>query len=251
MNVNQKLKTHYAVKTTPLEIKDIDTRSRKVSGYFAAFDSIDSDNDVIRKGAFLKSLQENGVDSSSNRRIAHLRNHDWEQQIGKLEELREDEYGLFFVSSMGRSTHGNDAFLDYQDGILREHSIGFNYIQDKISEVSDSRVDGGFFYEVREVKLWEGSAVTFGANSLTPVIDVAKGENEYNATIKKLAEITEGIYNALKNGKGTDARLENLEFKIKQVQQLTESLKSLEPSIKDTLTKKPNKEENLFDYMLK
>lgn len=239
--IEQKIKDNiYGVKTISLDIKDIDTRARTVSGYFASFDTIDSDNDIIRRGAFSKSIQENGVESSGNRKIAHLRNHDWDRQIGKLERLEEDEKGLFFVSSMGRSTEGNDAFLDYQDGILREHSIGFNYIPDKIKFIEDIRVEGGGYFEVTEVKLWEGSGVTFGANSLTPVIDVAKGEDEYNVTLKKLKEVNDSINNALKNGKGTDQRLENLEIKFKQSQQLIKSLESMKPSVKDTLKQEPN-----------
>lgn len=248
--IDQKLKGHfYGVKTVPLRIKDIDTRERTVSGYFASFDSIDSDQDVIRRGAFTKSIQENGPDSSSNRKIAHLRNHDWDRQIGKILELREDETGLFFRSSLGRSTEGNDAFLDYQDEILREHSIGFNYIPDKINFVEDIRTPEGGFFEVTEVKLWEGSGVTFGANSLTPVIDVAKGETDHNVTLKRLNELSSSFYGAIKNGKGTDDRLINLEVQFKQIQQLINSLENSQPSIKDTLKGEP-KTKSFLDSLI-
>ena len=92
MKIEDKLKNHhYGVKTIDVKISDVDLKSRQVKGYFASFDTLDSDRDVIRKGAFAKSIQENGVDSAGNRKIAHLRNHDWEQQIGKLTELGEDE----------------------------------------------------------------------------------------------------------------------------------------------------------------
>jgi len=66
----------YGVKSHSLILKDLDEGSRSVSGYFASFDTLDSDNDIIRKGAFTKSIQERGVKSTSNRQIAHLRNHD-------------------------------------------------------------------------------------------------------------------------------------------------------------------------------
>lgn len=213
----------YESKSISLKIEDVDEGSRKVVGYLSAFDKLDSDNDIIRRGAFTKSLKERGVDSESNRKIAHLRNHDWEHQIGKFLELYEDNYGLKFVSQLGRSSKGEDALLDYQDGILREHSIGFNYIADKIDKVEDSSNDQGFYYEVKEVKLWEGSGVTFGANEFTPVLDVAKAikDNDY---ICKLNNELETLISAVKNGKGTDERLYNLEMRLKVWQRKYNSL---------------------------
>ena len=174
MNLEDKLNKHYGTKSMTLKMEDIDEKNRIVKGYGSAFDVIDSDMDVIRKGAFAKSIQERGVDASGNRKIAHLRNHDWEHQIGKFLEMEEDEFGLKFVAQLGRSTKGTDALLDYQDGILREHSIGFNYISDKIKFVEDQSFSPDGHFEITEVKLWEVSGVTFGANEFTPVIEAAK-----------------------------------------------------------------------------
>ena len=235
--IDDKLKTHYAVKATPMIVTDIDEGSRKVKGYFSSFDTIDSDMDVIRKGSFTKSLQERGIDSTGNRKIAHLRNHDWEHQIGKLIELSEDSKGLMFVSELGRSTKANDALLDYQDGILREHSIGFNYIKDRIKEIKGDEFGVEKAFEITELKLWEGSAVTFGANSLTPVIDVAKSEGNPYAAFEELNKLSEKFFNAIKGGNGTDKRLENIEAMFKQIQQLQQTLILQAPSIKDTLVK--------------
>lgn len=245
MNIQDKLNTHYGVKSVNIMLTDLDEGSRKVKGYFASFDTLDSDMDVIRKGAFAKSIQERGADSLGNRKIAHLRNHDWEHQIGKIVELKEDSIGLMFVSELGRSSKGVDAFLDYQDGILREHSIGFNYIQDKIKFVEDSKLNDGGHFEIVEVKLWEGSAVTFGANSLTPVIDVAKSENDQLKAFDELNKMSEKFFNALKNGKGTDERLQNLEAMFKQIQQVQKSLIEMKPDIKSTLLNEPKDADRL------
>jgi HK97 family phage prohead protease len=233
----------YGVKSIALELKDFDEGSRKVSGYFASFDTLDSDNDIIRKGAFTQSIKQRGTTATTNRQIAHLRNHDWEQQIGKLVELGEDSKGLFFVSQLGRSVKGNDAFLDYQDGILNEHSIGFNYIGEKINFVEDSSYKEGGYYEVKEVKLWEGSGVTFGANEFTPVIDVAKGLTKESA-IEKLNHEFDLITRALVTGQGTDERLHSFEMRLKVLQQKYNSLIINEPCKKDTLlNNEPNQSE--------
>jgi HK97 family phage prohead protease len=159
------------------EIKDVDSTKRQVAVYLSKFDNIDSDNDMIKRGAFAKSIQERGVDSTSNRKIAFLRHHDWEQQIGKWLSLEEDDKGLFAVGELGRSSKGEDAWLDYQDGIIREHSIGFQYMGDKIKWMDDALMEKGGYWIISEVKLYEGSAVTFGANELTEVVDVIKSEN--------------------------------------------------------------------------
>lgn len=195
------------------ELKDIDTGSRQVAMYLSKFDSMDSDNDIIKKGAFKKSIKERGVKSTSNRKIAFLRHHDWEKQIGKFVELNEDDYGLYAVGQLGRSTDGEDALRDYEDGIIKEHSIGFQYIPDKMKFVKDESIKGGGYNEIKELILWEGSAVTFGSNEYTYVIGM-KGEEKTNHIDKITNELNLCI-RAIANGKGTDERLHELEMKIK------------------------------------
>ena len=73
------------------EIKDLSLGKREVAMYLSKFDVLDSDNDIIKKGAFKRSLQDRGVDSASNRKIAFLRYHDWQHQIGKFIRLEEDD----------------------------------------------------------------------------------------------------------------------------------------------------------------
>ena len=58
------------------EVKDVDTQTRRVKVMLSHFDNIDSDRDVIRKGAFAKSILERGPESTSNRKIQFLRHHD-------------------------------------------------------------------------------------------------------------------------------------------------------------------------------
>lgn len=250
--ITDKINQSYGVKTVSVKLEDVDEGNRIVKGYLSSFNTLDSDLDVIRKGAFAKSLQENGVNSNGNRKIAHLRNHDWDWQIGKFIELEEDEFGLKFVSQLGRSTKGNDALLDYQDGILREHSIGFNYVQDKIKFIEDSTLNEGGHFEITEVKIWEGSGVTFGSNSLTPVLEAAKSTGDNSKLIEKITEMEDSFLKAIKNGKGTDERLESLEVRFKQIQELRNSLIIKQPSIKDTvINNEPNDTNQKKELLLK
>jgi len=207
------------------EVKDVDSKTRRVTIMASKFDNVDSDGDVIRKGAFAKSIQERGPESQSNRKIAFLRYHDWEQQIGKFVSLEETHDGLVAVGELGRSSKGNDALLDYQDGIIKEHSIGFNYIQDKMDLIER---DGSQFWDIKEVALWEISAVTFGSNEMTPTLDVSKGNKSelIETVLKRMSDLT----SAIKSG-GTDERLYEIEMALKVCHsQITDLLKTTEPA---------------------
>ena len=213
-----------------LQIKDIDESKRQVSLYLSKFDTIDSDMDLIRKGAFKKSIKERGVNSKTNRKIAFLRHHDWQQQIGKFIELSEDDFGLFAVAELGRSTAGEDALKDYEDGIIREHSIGFQYVPDKSKWIEDTTIKTNGFFEAKEVKLWEGSAVTFGSNEFTPVVDM-KGQDKTNY-IEKITDELNVCIKALANGSGTDERLHDIEMKVKYLNSQLVLLATSEPTLK-------------------
>jgi HK97 family phage prohead protease len=208
---NTKTMSKYEIKSG-FEIKDMDSNRREVAVYLAKFGNVDSDNDVIQKGAFKKSIQERGPESSSNRKIAFLRHHDWEKQIGVFSKLQEDDNGLFAVGRLGTSTMGEDAWRDYQDGIIKEHSVGFQRVSDKTKFVKDTSNPLGGFTLLQEVKLWEGSAVTFGANELTNVVSIMKSENK-KTFIDKISDDLQTVIKALANGKGSDERLYELEMK--------------------------------------
>ncbi len=223
--------TNYQTKGAA-EIKDISSDKRQVAIYLAKFDTLDADNDVFQKGAFTKSILERGPDSTSNRKIAFLRWHDWEKPIGKFLTLEEDNYGLFAVGQLGNSTIGEDALSDYNDGIIREHSIGFKYMQDKIRLVNDTSLSSKGFNLVTEVKLYEGSAVTFGANSETNVVDVIKSEDKIDKAVKISNDI-DLLIKGLANGKGSDERLYEMEMKLKYLNSQMLILAKSEPFVKE------------------
>lgn len=228
----------YSTKSQNLEIKDLNEGSRTVAVYLAKFDNIDSDNDIIRRGAFKKSIAERGPESLTNRKIAFLRFHNWEMPIGKFERLEEDDQGLFAVGKLGNSTIGNDALNDYKDGIIREHSIGFKYLQDKIKVIGTDENERNI-YEVTEVALFEGSAVTFGANGLTNVVEVAKTEGR-KETVKKLADEMDVVVKAITSGQGTDERQYNLEMRLKYLSAQLRTLAEADPFNKQSVKSEPD-----------
>jgi hypothetical protein len=131
--------------------KDVDTAGRIVTGYFSTFNFKDSDGDIILPGAFKKTIRERGPKGSN--RIYHLYQHWTDNILSQPHVLKEDKIGLYFESKMPNTTLANDKLELYREGILKEHSIGFEIM----SEESDKEKKVNY---IKAVRLWEGSAVT-------------------------------------------------------------------------------------------
>ena len=148
----------YSIKSIDADIKDIDTVKGVVTGYFSSFGNVDSDGDMILPGAFKKTLQENGPESIKQR-ILHLYQHDATRPVAKPSVLKEDMKGLYFESTIAKTRDGLDLLEMYEKGIIDEHSIGFRTVKEQKKDNHN---------ELIELKLWEGSSVTWGANPETP-----------------------------------------------------------------------------------
>ena len=191
---------YYEIKSIAADVKDVDQSARIVKGMFASYGTLDADGDMFMQGAFTKSIRENGP-ASSRPRIKHLFNH-WDT-VGVIQELEETPQGLVFVSKIGTHTLGNDVLAMYNDGIITEHSIGFQTIKNHKE---------GDYTAIDEAKMWEGSSLDkWGANMNTPVL---KGE-----TVEQLIVRLDRMQKALRDGKYTDETFIELEIQIKQVQQ--------------------------------
>lgn len=148
----------FIYKTAPLgELSDYDEKNGIVKGYGSYFGNKDADNDVISKGAYQKTIKENGY------RVKYLYQHNMMQPIGKMEELYEDSKGLVFVASIPKTSLGKDVIELMKSGVITENSVGILPIQ---------KEDKGDYRELKEVKLFEISAVTLAANDMAKIMDV-------------------------------------------------------------------------------
>lgn len=199
----------------PVSFKDIDGRKGIVTGYFADFNSVDSDGDVIKKGAFTKTLSESGP-SSVKPRIKHILNHNWEQPLGVLRVLQEDQKGLYYESQLGTHSLAEDFVKMVDSGLITEHSIGYRTIKyNQVTPWSDWK-RGDVARELTELKLYEGSSLTFlGANPNTPLLGI-KSEQKAD----KMAKRIDLIIKSLRTGTLTDETCDMLEIELKQIQQL-------------------------------
>jgi HK97 family phage prohead protease len=237
-------------------IEDVDTVEGKIKAYASGFDNIDSDQDVVRKGAFIKSINERGPQSKGNRKIAHLLQHNIQQPIGVITELHEDSKGLVFVSQLSKATDGQDALIKYQEGIYREHSIGFNIVRDKYRKVGEVEAKAmGYdqpFWEIKEAILMELSTVTFGANENTPVIDV-KNQSSISYLCNLNNEAT-NISKSLRSWKGSEKGAQDMELMLLQVfskyNKIIDSLTAKQPSTDTVETIEPNNNDAKRAFML-
>ena len=204
-------------------VKDIDTKQGIVRGYFAAFGNVDSYGDVIVKGAFAKTIQEWGP--GGKKRIAHLMDHNPTHRVGVIQELEEDAHGLLFTSKMLGQDHskGRDALIEYEEGAITEHSIGFSILK---WERNDDDSDSPFY--LTELKLYEGSGVTWGANMETPVVDVKALIADPSMLDNVIDNITR--IKRISQREITDERAQELEAML---QSASGALKALESALRE------------------
>ena len=201
-------------------IKDIDGKKGIVSGYFAAFDNVDADGDIIRKGAFSKTIMEWGPQSTTPR-IKHLQNHNSSQPLGKITSLAEDQKGLAYESQIGTHALGQDFIKMVDSGLISEHSIGFrtmkrNQLQDYDGYMKNP--SGGWF-ELTDIKLYEGSSLTaWGANPNTPLTGMKEMNRE--DWVQQLINRQKNIDKFCRNSSATDETIELLLIENKQLTQL-------------------------------
>jgi HK97 family phage prohead protease len=172
-------------KAAPIDkLIDADENAGIIKGYASIFGNKDSDNDIIIKGAYKKTLSENGE------RVKYLYQHDMALPIGKMQELYEDEKGLMFVAKIAQTQLGKDVIELMKAGIITENSVGILPLKGK--EQSGYR-------EITEVKLYEISAVTLAANDQAKILDV-KG----NVDVNKLSKRYDNLSKLLKKGNISD-----------------------------------------------
>ena len=203
----------YNYKSFNLEVKDVDTKQGVVSGYFSAFGNVDSDGDIMMPGAFKRSIQDWGPEGKG--RIKHLLNHDPSKPLGKIQVLREDEYGLYYESKVGTHTLGKDYVKMIESGLIAEHSIGFKTLREQ-------KADNG--NQIHEVMLFEGSSLTaWGANEATPLIGMKN-----MATIEQLQDQIKSFEKFIRNSDVTDETIDLCILKVKQLAEMVERMSSTE-----------------------
>lgn len=174
----------------------------------------DSHGDVHVKGCWNKTAKE-------NKYFLHLKEHKAtfediisDNVVTSVEEIEVQGHkvdALVATSTIERKDNPL-MFEKYKDGKVKQHSVGMQYIWDKLylcinSEHQDDKEEKenwdkyypqvinkddvdevGYFWAVAEAKAREGSAVPFGSNSETPTLSVEENKNEPEQSTQTIIE---------------------------------------------------------------
>ena len=211
----------YEYKDMTGTVADVDTQARKVKAVWSRMSNVDLDGDIIMPGAFTKTIAECGPRGKNQ--IWSLIDHKAMMGcvIGKPTELYEEGDMLIAVTPILDTEVGEDILKMYQAGLINQHSIGFATIK------SDWQDQEQTVRQIKEVKLYEGSAVLWGANPMTPTLGITKD----------FKHRLENLEHALNTGTFTDKTASRLEIEI---QQLKSALNALTQPAPDAV--EPNSE---------
>jgi len=190
-------------------IMDVDSEQRRVKAVWARCGNIDLDNDIIVPEAFTKTLAERGP--MGKNLIWSLVDHcaDMNNAIGKPEQIYVENDMLIAITPIVETEKGEDIIKMYEAGLINQHSIGFSTMK--------SNVDKEGVRTITELKLYEGSAVLWGANPETPTLGF-KGEMTIKDKRAELSNRLERLIKSFKGGRFTDETFSLIEIEIKRIQ---------------------------------
>lgn len=188
---------------------DVDTTGRKVKVVISEMGSKDLDNDIIDQNAYNRTIDTRGPKKANL--IWHLTDHmpSLKTAVGKFSELYVEKNQLIGITDIPNTSWGNDMLEFYKSGHINQHSVGFTTVHAEEGKGDEPRM-------IKEIKLYEGSAVLWGANPNTPTLEAGKGEIKDVAP--RLIKEMEVLWKSLKNGRFTDEAFELIEIRYKQLQ---------------------------------
>ena len=131
----------------------------------------DAYGDIVAKGAFAKSLAKY---EETGRSIPFL----WSHEMGELKsyigtcKADEDDTGLHFIATFDDTEEAQRVRQLYKDGRMSK----FSFAYDTLDCATVTLEDGTKANELRELDIFEISAVLVPANSFAEVVDVKSGK---------------------------------------------------------------------------
>ena len=164
--------------TSHIEVKSL-KENGEILGYASVFNVTDGYNDVTLRGAFAKAV------TDFNKRITRpklLWQHDATVPIGVIEEMHEDDHGLFIKCKLLLEiSKAKEVYALLKNGAIDGFSIGY--------KINDSYFCNGLRY-LTDINLLEISVVTFPACKEAIVEDIKSDEQEKAATTATVSAST-------------------------------------------------------------
>lgn len=200
----------------------------EITGYAAIWDIRDLDGDIIRKGSFKRSIDNQISAGKVLLLVKHMRDGgDTTSAIAELVEAKEDEIGLWIRCKL----HGTQQAQDVRNGVIESPraygmSVGWRDVQGGKVPLSD-----GMGYEYTEMNLKEVTLTLLPAQEDT--IGTVRGKSEAQALRDLITEVI--------------GRLDALESKDSKEPEAAEAVASEEPT--EAAPDEASEEEVLLDMM--
>lgn len=184
-----KSKSNIETRTLPLDELKVSSAEEKrcIEGHAAVFDcwsktlgGIFPFKEKVARGAFIDSLEKDDIRA--------LFNHDPNFVLGRNKsgtlELKEDEKGLYVRIIPPDTQYARDLMKSIERGDINQMSFGFS-----VEEERWSTEEGVDVRELRKVKLYDVSPVTFPAYPATDVgVRAMESYENYRAEVRSLKE---------------------------------------------------------------
>ena len=210
----------YQIKNISGGILDVDKGSRSVKVAVSQMGSKDRDQQIIDPKAWNRTIREAGPAGINE--VWHLLDHTakFASSLGKPKEVSVVDDKLVFLTSYKDTFAWREvAWPHYEAGDITQHSVGFTALNSVWEKHNGENVE-----VLTELKLWEGSAVLWGANANTPTLEVAKSLGIYKDDDEPGKRI-ECMFKALKSDKFDDEAKELFRIELQQLYQQFDDLK--------------------------
>jgi HK97 family phage prohead protease len=157
------------IKSFDLSIKEDGEEKGSVEAVFSVYNNVDSDGDVVVRGAVKSGF--------ANNQVPMVFAHKWDQPIGKGVIEEKEDSAVFKGSFFMDTEAGKEAYnLVKSMGDLQQWSFGFRVNDSEVGKVQkdDSETQARF---LKDLTVYEVSPVLVGANQETYTLAIKSGED--------------------------------------------------------------------------
>jgi len=204
------------------DYKGIDTdEDGSFEGYASVFNNKDLGNDVIKQGAFAKSIYD-----KKPRQIKLLYQHKTDEPIGVIDSLEEDKRGLKIKGRLAMGTQkGSEVYELMKMGALDSMSIGYKLMPEdyKYSDKLKKRT-------ITNLDLMEISMVTFPMNPKAKITKVKLAEMNVREIEHYLRDV--GLMSSSTAKQSANVLYKSFNHEENEQRDVVDSLKHLTDTIK-------------------
>jgi HK97 family phage prohead protease len=206
-------------KSAPTSTKNFDSETGIFEAYISVFDVQDSYGDIVRKGAFAKTL----ADWETRRGVIPVlwshRTDDPDMNIGHVLEAKETAHGLWVKAQLDmESPKAATVYRLMKGGRVREFSFAYE-VTEGSKQVNQ---DGEGYYEIRQVNLFEVGPTPIGANPATELLDLKSYADDVAHRIKAGRSLSQANTNLIQSA-------------IESVEEIAETAETIKRYLKNVL----------------